>query len=317
MPSADVPDVIRMLESGSTWEEIATLMYPDISSRRVRLAFFRHDDSLTGTFCNTGWKLDSGDLAEIQHLRETRHTWQQITDAKYPSKHFQQVRYAFIKQFKSRSQSSDMSFGIPSADIAKIYRLREARTSWIAITNLMYPNTAPDTVRREYNRQIKSNNSAKREPTFVIPSADMPDIARLRSGGKTWERIKDMLYPERSGKRVRAAFLRQDDGRIEGCRLPFTTSEIADIQRLLQEKKTWEEIAKFKFPGRSPMSLRGAFVRQTEVQLSGKTNGVYRGNPGPRPLEISPAEIETIKRWRQANHSWREIAIYRLRMRAK
>jgi hypothetical protein len=341
IPSVEeLADVERLRSAGSTWVEIRTSKYPDKQVRQV-----------CDSFSGKGFRLGSVDLAEIQRLREAQNTWQQITDSKYPGKTPRQVRLAFVRQFNDRSKSRRIGFKIPSADIAKIQHLREANESWRAIVDLMYPATGPATVRRDFLRQTDGRSGTYRTPTtdkppdrsatriscgsacrdragrkrtFDISSADMLDVQRLRSEGKSWAQIKDMKYPDRSGELVRAAFIRQDDSRSEEelrkngkplfpiLRIP--PAEAADVQRLLEAKKTWNEIITLKYPGRKWSTVRSSWLRQMKIQQdAGIIKHVYRNKQGKRPLELSPVEIQDIKHWRMAKQTWKEIVMLRLR----
>ena len=264
-------DVRRMLEAGSTWEEITTAKYPDKPIRQVRDSFRNRR--------KRRWTLDSDEVAEIQRLREAQNSWQQIATAKYPGKSSGQVRHAFAQHPDGRGRTGRAVFRISSADITKVQSLREAKTPWTSIVALMYPNTNVGTVRSDFIRQTDGRGRTYRKSASDVPSGDMSTIQQLQSRNKSWGQTKDTKHSEQSATRT---------GRDRAGKFDIASVDMLAIQRSRSEGKSWGQIQSMKYPDKSVTRVRAAFIRQDdsrseeELRKRGKPTGPI-SEGGSRP----------------------------------
>lgn len=173
-----------------------------------------------------------------------------------------------------------------------------------AIAAQTYPKTTNrESLRKAYVEQMGASTRAQRAPNFDFSSADMSDIQRLRHEGKTWGQITDMKYPGRNWKSVRRAVLQQDNGAGEyrkPCPRKMSSADMADIKRLRQGGKTWDQIRDMKYPGRTSGSLRKDVLRQSSEA------GEFRK---PALSKMPPAEIADIKRLLLEGKTWEQIRV--------
>ena len=80
----------------------------------------------------------------------------------------------------------------------------------------------------------------------------------------------------------------------------ISSADIADIQRLRSEEKTWQQIQEMKYPqGPTWQHVRTAFLRQRLAESPSEDHSSR--------IHISPATLEHIRRLRAANTTWAEI----------
>lgn len=107
-----------------------------------------------------------------------------------------------------------------------------------------------------------------------------------------------MKYPGRKWRSLRRAVLQQDNGAGEyrnPCPRKMASADMADIKRLRQEGKKWDQIRDMKYPGRTSTSLRRDVLRQS---------GEAGENRKPALSKMPPAETADIKRLRLEGKTW-------------
>ncbi|GAB7334670.1 hypothetical protein MBLNU13_g06618t2 [Cladosporium sp. NU13] len=310
-----MPEIGRLRSAGSSWEKIRETKYPDRTTQQVRYAFVQQckEHSLEqygsnrqsdgrGRNGRRPFRIPLADIAEVRRLRETKMTWAAIAALMYPKTNRESLRVAYVAQTgaSTRAQRAP-SFDIPSAIMSDIQRLRHEGKTWDEITDMKYPGRKSRSLRRAVLQQDNGSGEYRKPYPSEISSADMADIKRLRHEGKTWDQIRDMKYPGCRSSSLRRDVLQRSNGPGEYQKpgpSKMSPAEIADVKRLRQEGKTWEQIRVMKFPARSVTHVRISFHKQYD-SLS---------EPGrQRSLQLSPADIADIQRLLAAGQPWKEI----------
>lgn len=291
----------RLQAAHSTWQSVMDELYLGLSYQQVRHASSvrqTRDHGKPGRPVGSGLRLSSADLAEIQRLRESQHTWQQITDTMYPSQSIQQVQYAFKRQFDGHRERRPV-FEISSADLAEIHHLRQSQKTWQQIADAKYPGTAYWLVRDAFTRQFDGQTTGR--PKFIIPSSDIAEICHLRQRQKTWQQIVDAMYPGTAHWLIRDAFIRQFDGQSKSGRPKFTipSADFAKIRSLREVKMSWTAIATLMYPNIKYQTLSNAFAQQTGEGGESKITRLA--------LVMTSADVAKIRSLREAEASWTAI----------
>jgi hypothetical protein len=291
----------RLQAAYSTWQSVMDELYLGLSYQQVRYASSvrqTRDHGKPGRPVGSGLRLSSADLAEIQRLRESRHTWQHITNAMYPSQSIQQVQYAFKRQFDGHRERRPV-FEISSADLAEIHHLRQSQKTWQQIADAKYPGTAYWLVRDAFTRQFDGQTTGR--PKFIIPSSDIAEICHLHQSQKTWQQIVDAKYPGTAHWLVRDAFVRQFDGQSKSGRPKFTipSADFAKIRSLREVKMSWTAIATLMYPNIKYQTLSNAFAQQTG---EGGESKITR-----HKLVMTSADVAKIRSLREVEAPWTAI----------
>jgi hypothetical protein len=256
----------RLQAANSTWQSVMDELYLGSSYQQVRHASSvrrTRDHGKPGRPVGSGLRLSLADLAEIQRLRESQHTWQQITGTMYPSQSVQQVRYAFMRQFDGHRERP-LVFETPSADLAEIHHLRQSQKTWQQIADAMYLGITHWLVRDAFIRQFDGQSKTGR-PKFIIPSADFAKIRSLREAKTSWTAIAALMYPNIEYQTLSNAFAQQTgeggESKITRHKLVMTSADIAKIRSLREAETSWTAIVALMYPDFSVTTVRAAFVR--------------------------------------------------------
>jgi hypothetical protein len=309
--SAEMQEVERLRQQGSTWPAISASLFPDRPVYKVRETFqraFKHQPerlakvlkpAMPQSFCRA-------EIQDIKDLLKDNRTWDEIATLKYPSQDAMILKRTYIQQTTKRGASR-----VPSPDLPELQRLRNAKYTWKEIAALKYPGTTVPRVRYAFFRQTGSGEKTGKPKVEV----DLAAVKRLRNNKHSWSLIRDLMYPNQSVYHVRKAFERQmtetqgvskttkqqllEQRTRRAFRIPAT--DMPDIERLRKEGKTWRLITDMKYPDQDNWLVRRRF---RDFELKGR-----QGKHGrfENPFELSPTDIQKIELLRKT-HTWRAIA---------
>ena len=309
--SAEMQEVERLRQQGSTWSAISASLFPDRPVYKVRETFqraFKHQPERLAKVLEPAipQPFSRAEIQDIKDLLKDNRTWDEIATLKYPGQDAMILERTYIQQTAKCG-----TFRVPSLDIPELQRLRNSKYTWKEIAALKYPGTTVHRLRYAFIRQTGSGEKTGKPKVGV----DLAAVKRLRNNKHSWSLIKDLMYPNQSVYSIRKAFERQmtetqgvskttkqqllAERTRRAFRIPAT--DMPDIERLLKEGKTWREITNMKYPDQDNWLVRRRF---RDFELKGR-----QGKHGrfERPFELSPTDIQEIELLRKT-HTWRAIA---------
>lgn len=136
---------------------------------------------------------------------------------------------------------------------------------------------------------------AKRAGLLRLSTSNMQDVKSMIAQGSSWEVIQQEKFPRCTVHAVKSAYVRYNQGlESQQYLLTVSSADEQEIERLRDQKKTWQQIAGLKYPGWSPEYVQTTYTLQT-------------GKARLKRLNMSESDILEIKRLRDAGKTFPEI----------
>jgi hypothetical protein len=172
------------------------------------------------------------------------------------------------------------SLMLSATQLSEIEALRKEGTAWAAIRAKHFPHVTRPTLTIAFNKQrgiVTTTNRATPSPTLELSDADFEEIVRLRKEGATWSRIVALKYPGRRIISIYQVFTRESKirggeqarKRRKNAPLSISSADFEDIERLREEGKNFEHIARLKYPDRDPPQVLRAINKYRKEHSDG------------------------------------------------
>lgn len=197
-------------------------------------------------------------------------------------------------------------FTLSPPEVQEIISLKRQGKIWPDIRAEKYPHVSSHTLQGTFHKLARGIYDNGKATVLSMSPADYDDIERLREDGKSWRYIAKLKYPDRDELQVSDVFRTKRMKKNERSGEHFTRhargllmldADVADLERLRKEGKSWAAIAKLKYPNTDSTGALKAFNRRTEAQKNRQDPNQF----------IPDVDMEEIKRLLEQGAKWPAI----------